>query len=303
MSRIAIYAAVALFLLALAGEVTLRIIGFGDPPIFHTDPRIEYYAKEGSYRRYGNYMRINHFGMRSDPVAKKTTQLRVLLIGDSIVFGTYRVNQDELISTFLAPELERLTGRKVEVLNAACWSWGPENQLAYLQKFGTFDADTAVWLLSSHDAYDVPVPGFAETLPHESPWLATVEVLELLKQKNFKGPKPEGDPLVRSLKAVDRVVNLLEQKQIPLLVVQHWSTEELQKGMHEGGVALQKRFTELGVPTFSLDKPLRLAQQQGRDPYQDRLHLSAEGAEVIGKAIAKELKHRAATQLRKNPDP
>jgi hypothetical protein len=273
----------------VAGEVVLRLIGFGDPPVFNTHPRIEYYAKEGSYRRYGNYMQINQFGMRGAPVEQRGKQLRVLLIGDSIVFGTYRVNQDELISSFLGPELARLTERKVEVLNAACWSWGPENQLAYLQQFGTFDADTAVWVLSSHDAYDVPVPGFSDTLPKQSPFLAIVEVLELLEQKRFQGPAPAGDPLLRSLGAVTQVVELLKRRKIPLLVVQHWSVQELEAGMHEGGQALKQHFEQLGVPTFSLDSALRHAMAQGLEPYQDRLHVEASGAEVIGVAVAKRL--------------
>ncbi len=285
------------FLLGVTGEVVLRIIGFGDPPVFHTHPDIEYYAKEGSYRRYGNYMRINQFGMRGDPVEKRGEQLRVLLLGDSIVFGTYRVNQDELISSFLGPELARLTERKVEVLNAACWSWGPENQLAYLQKFGTFDADTAVWVLSSHDAYDVPVPGFNDTLPKQSPFLATVEVLELLEQKRFQGPTPTGDPLKRSLSAVTRVVELLKSRQIPLLVVQHWSVQELRDGMHEGGQALKKHFDELGVPTFSLDSAMRQSMNQGLEPYQDRLHVEASGAEAIGVSIAMQLVSAGDTLL------
>src|SRR5688572_9463752 len=135
--------------LLLLAEIVLRFIGFGDPPLHELDPRIEYYAKQGSYRRHGNLVRVNAFGMRGNELRARTGQLRVLLVGDSIVFGTYRVGQDQLISTFLEPELARLSGRAVEVLNVACSSWGPENQRAYLERFGTFDADIAVWVLSS----------------------------------------------------------------------------------------------------------------------------------------------------------
>ena len=194
-------AALACFALVIA-EVALRFKGFGDPPLHHLDPKIEYYAKQGSYRRHGNLVVVNAFGMRGPEVRPKKHQLRVILLGDSIVFGTYRVGQDELISTALEPELARLSGREVEVLNVACSSWGPENQLAYLERFGTFDADAVVWVLSSHDAYDVPVPGFAELLPRESHALALSEVYELYRQKQFKPPPPTGDPLERSLRAV-----------------------------------------------------------------------------------------------------
>jgi len=42
-------------------------------------------------------------------------------------------------------------GRPVVVGNASAKSWGPPNELAYLQHFGTLDADVVILELSSHD--------------------------------------------------------------------------------------------------------------------------------------------------------
>lgn len=273
-------------------EVGLRLKGFGDPPLHQLDPKIEYYAKQGSYRRHGNFVQVNAFGMRGNEVRPRQNQLRVLLVGDSIVFGTYRVGQDELISTALEPELARLSGRDVEVLNLACSSWGPENQLAYLERFGTFDADAVVWVLSSHDAYDVPVPGFAELLPREPRALALREVYELYRQKQFIPPPPAGDPLERSLGAAERVAQLLRQRALPLLVVHHWSEHELVHGMDKEGVRLDALFGSLNVPVFSLKPALLSARERGANPLQDPLHLSPDGARAVGVAIAHEVVRR-----------
>ncbi|HEU5074057.1 MAG TPA: SGNH/GDSL hydrolase family protein [Polyangiaceae bacterium] len=273
-------------------EIGLRLKGFGDPPLHHLDAKIEYYAKQGSYRRHGNFVQVNAFGMRGEPVRPRGTQLRVLLLGDSIVFGTYRVGQDELISTSLEPELARLSKRDVEVLNVACSSWGPENQLGYLERFGSFDADAVVWVLSSHDAYDVPVPGFAELLPREPRALALGEVYDLYWQKRFKPPPPTGDPLARSLKAVERIVARFRKEGLPLLVVHHWSETELGRGMDEEGLRLDALFDSLDVPVFSLKSVLLSAREKGKNPLQDPLHLSPDGARATGTAIAHELVRR-----------
>lgn len=273
-------------------EIVLRLKGFGDPPLHHLDPKIEYYAKQGTYRRHGNLVVVNAFGMRGPEVRPRKHQLRVLLLGDSIVFGTYRVGQNELISSTLEPELARLTARDVEVLNVACSSWGPENQEAYLERFGTFDADAVVWVLSSHDAYDVPVPGFAELLPQKPRALALREIYDLYWQKQFKPPPPVGDPLERSLSAAKRVVERLREQALPLLVVHHWSEDELAHGMDKEGARLDALFDSLEVPVFSLKPTLLSARQHGQNPLQDALHLSPDGAHAVGLAIAQEVVQR-----------
>lgn len=288
---LAYLAALSCAALVLA-EIALRMKGFGDPPLHHLDPKIEYYAKQGSYRRHGNFVKVNEFGMRGEEVRPRADQLRVLLLGDSIVFGTYRVGQDQLISTSLEPELARLTGRDVEVLNIACSSWGPENQLAYIERFGDFDANSVVWVLSSHDAYDVPVPGFAELLPREPRMLALGEVYDLYWQRRFIPPPPADDPLERSLRAAAHLVERFKKANLPLLVAHHWSEDELARGMDQEGQRLDALFASLHVPVFSLKPTLLAVRERGQNPLQDALHLSPDGAGAVGTAIAHEVVRR-----------
>lgn len=290
------YTAGVTLLLCGGVEGALRWYGLGDPPLYVLDKDIEYYAKHGSYRRYGNYVHINSFGMRSAEVRQKTDQVRILLLGDSIVFGTYRVNQDELISSFLEPELSRLLKRDVEVLNVASSSWGPLNQEAYLERFGIFQSDCVVWILSSHDAYDVPIPGFADLLPQEPGFTALGEAFDKLREKRFVAPASSGDPLERSLVAVRHVISLFSRARVPVLAAQHWSTEELARGMDKEGLVLRDLFEKLSVPVMSL-KPAVLEAQQTASPYQDTLHVSPAGARAIGHAIARELQRYRAMLL------
>jgi hypothetical protein len=78
---------------------------------------------------------------------------RVLVLGDSVVFGHININQADLATTRLSG-LELGDGRKIEALNVSAPSWGPGNLLAWIEANGLLGADTAVVVLSSHDLED-----------------------------------------------------------------------------------------------------------------------------------------------------
>jgi len=284
-----VYSGIAMLALALGAEVTLRAMGYGDPPIFVRDPDIEYYAKAGSYRRFGHVIHVNRYGMRASLLGENQEGHPILLLGDSIVFGSYRVLDDELVSAYLAERLATSGSARPTVLNAACTSWGPVNQQAYLARFGTFDAKLVVWVLSSHDLYDVPVDGYSDVLPLEHPALALTEAVQLVRHRWFPGVPPNEAAAARSLRALEQVVSSLAASNTPLLVALHPAESEIEPGFDAGGRRMLRKFEMLNVPVLDLRAALRASEGRGERPYEDGLHLTGSGAKAVAEAIAERL--------------
>lgn len=280
------YTCIALLALMLAGEVTLRALGYGDPPIFVRDPRIEYYPRPGVYRRFGHVIHVNRYGMRASLLGATHEHRPILLLGDSIVFGSYRVSDKELVSAYLAQLLTTPGAAPVNVLNAACTSWGPVNQQAYLARFGTFDAKLVVWVLSSHDLYDVPVAGYSDVLPLERPALALTEAVQLVRHRRFRGAPPDEAQAARSLRAIGQVASSLAAAKTPLLVALHPTASELNSGFDSAGRRIMQEFELLKIPVLDLSAALAASQRRGERPYQDGLHLTSSGAKAVAGAIA-----------------
>lgn len=87
---------------------------------------------------------INSFHQRSP----ERSEVDVLVLGDSVVSAGNVA--EGLTATAL---LEASTG--LRVANISCDSWGPQNLLAYVRRFGTFGARWAFVVVSNHDAGDV----------------------------------------------------------------------------------------------------------------------------------------------------
>ena len=164
-------------------ELFARIaLGLGDPPLTQRDPGIDYLFVPGTYHRFGNTIHYNSFSMRADeisPTKQNPDELRVLVMGDSVLNGG-ALTDDQDLATFIAQQrLRERLGRPVWVGNVSAASWGPGNLLAYADRFGWFDADVVIFLLSSHDVRDVP--GFQADLgpnfPLSRPSLALTEGL------------------------------------------------------------------------------------------------------------------------------
>jgi len=174
-------------ILAIFSEIVSRfMVGLGDPPLYQADATMEYMLQPSkTYYRFHNRVSVNRYGMRADefpPHKSSSEELRVLVFGDSIVYGGVRIDQNEIGTEILKPSLQREFGRPVVIGNASATSWGPPNELAYLQRYGTLDADVVILVLSSHDYADAPtftpVVGIAAQYPGKKPVLAVADLLE-----------------------------------------------------------------------------------------------------------------------------
>jgi len=138
------------------GELTdSTVLGLGTPPLYVADTLTEYRLKPSQQlRRFGNRIELNQSSMRSNALLQQRPvyQRRVLVFGDSVVWGGAVLDQEQIATELLAqPGI-------TEVGNVAVPSWGPGNWLGYAKRFGFLDATDVVLVISSHDAADNPSP-------------------------------------------------------------------------------------------------------------------------------------------------
>lgn len=128
-------AVLTLVVLLVAAEIFCRAyLGLGDPPLSVSDPELEYmFVGPRTYHRFGNVIAYNSFHQRSPELAARrtdTSELRVMVLGDSVVNGGAQTDQTELATSRIAARLSTELARPTAVMNVSAGSWGPENLLS-----------------------------------------------------------------------------------------------------------------------------------------------------------------------------
>lgn len=165
-------------------EITLRVLGFGNPALLQADADAGYiFAPNQTVYRFGNKLEYNQFSQRSEQIAAKKPEgtLRILMTGDSVLNGNNTTDQKETISELFEARLLGIK-KRVEVLNASAGSWGIGNQLGYLRKFGTFESDAVILQIGTHDLVQPTSSssrvGNDPLMPNRKPLLAIQEVFD-----------------------------------------------------------------------------------------------------------------------------
>lgn len=306
---------VVLLVLLVGGELFARFyLGLGDPALSQADPQIEYLFKpDQDCRRFGNRLRYNHYSMRSDdfPVHKsQANELRVMVVGDSVINGGAQTDQAQLATSIIQKKLAEDLKRPVVVGNISAGSWGPPNELAYLKKFGLFDADVLVIVLSSHDAFDVPtfepVVGVSRSYPEHRPVLALWEGFDRYVLPKFEKkpeanegyvaatqPAPQAD-VDACMKAIREMVEMGRGAGAKVILAQHLERAERLATPNFGHGQIEREAERDGLKPIQLGKAFDASRQHGEDPYRDAIHPNAIGqremARVLVGAIEAELK-------------
>lgn len=295
---------IALFiLLFLVIEIILRGFGFGENIIYIPDEKIGYIpAPNQRLRRFGNRIEINEYSMRSSPLLTDAKTLRVLLLGDSVANGGWWTDEEETISAMLARHLELAVKQKVEVLNASANSWGPRNQLAYLQRFGTFEARAVVLLLNTDDLFATAptsqVVGRDRNYPNRQPPLAIIEVFSRYLWRNqpeeLKAVQAEGgDRVGRNLDAIKQMLEIASQKNAYFLLAMTPLLREIgEPGPRDYEKQARRRlsaFTESAKIPYIDFLPLFTSTSDPKALYRDHIHLSPSGNEFVSKALGNRL--------------
>ncbi|MBE9139346.1 SGNH/GDSL hydrolase family protein [Nodosilinea sp. LEGE 07088] len=288
---------------AIAELFLRRRYGLGTPPLYVADIRTGYrLAPNQRLRRRGRRIEINQYSMRGPAIARQrpTDTLRVLMLGDSIVNGGWWTDQSELLSlrvqqALAAPDLPGC--KAVEVLNASANSWGPRNELGYVLRFGTFDAQVVLLVLNTDDLFAIAPHscdlGRNPQYPTRRPPLALWEALS--RSRSYK-PSPElqalhdqpGDRVGVNLEAIRQLHQTVQAAQGQLLLAMTPLRRELEgEGPRDYERVARQRLTHFAhsqaIPY--LDFLLLLKSTNYAPLYFDHIHLSTEGNSWVGQSI------------------
>ena len=286
---------VALPVLLLTAEWAARVLfGLGNPVLYVSDPAIEYMLRPNQdLRRFGKHVLVNQYGMRSAAFPEHKTsadELRVLVIGDSVVNGGNRADQSQLATTLLQERLAAATQRAVVVGNVAAGSWGPPNMLAWTHAFGFLAADVVIVVLSSHDASDVPTFGPLDPITHPTsrPVSALLEGAVNYLPRLWSGEAPDEGvaaelrsdmraPNADALDALRQLVREARSAGACIGMVQHLTRAELIGRPGPGHEALGSLAGELGV----MDRDDIRIPAAAAALYRDNIHFNDAGQRAL----------------------
>ncbi|MER3433536.1 MAG: lipolytic protein G-D-S-L family [Leptolyngbya sp. ERB_1_1] len=293
--------AIALLSIALIFlELALRIrFGFGDPLLYIADTEIGYLlAPNQSVRRFGNRIEINPYSMRSRKFAPKSEigTKRVLMIGDSIINGGWWTDQKDVVSELIAR-----SSKPLEVLNASANSWSPRNELAYLKRFGTFNADVIVLVINTDDLFGTQPTSLAvghdRNYPNRKPISAIVEVVD-----RYLLPAPElpaelkkiqsegGDRVGINLDAIRQIRDIAIQNKAEFVLAMTPLFRELTpSGSRDYEITARQRLTKMTqieqIQYIDFLAIFQAESSQIQDLYRDHIHLSSSGNRILSDRI------------------
>ncbi|TLD68427.1 hypothetical protein FEM03_22745 [Phragmitibacter flavus] len=275
------------------------------------DSKIEYlYKPSSNYQRFGHEVRYNQYSMRSDDFSQRKTareELRVLVIGDSVVEGGGLVDQKDIATERLRKLLQQGTQIPVLVGNASAKSWGPPNMLEYVKRYGFFDADVCIVVVSSHDVADVPtfmpIVGVHPDFPARKPVLAVEELFTRYlpryvpaMRKNLPQPdtlNPEElerlmkSSVETSMQALRELLELAKASGAEVMVAQHLEKRELEDKPMPGHGVIADVAKSCGTEVIQLGPAMASTREAGTETYKDNIHLTSAGQEAVGEALFK----------------
>jgi lysophospholipase L1-like esterase len=291
--------AITFGLLALA-ELGLRVVlGFGNPLIYIADEDIGYLlAPNQRVRRFGNLVEINQYSMRTSTITPlpSDSHWRLLLLGDSVANGGWWTHQSQTISQQIGQLWTEKSDRSLEVLNASANSWGPRNELAYLQKYGLFGANAVILLINTDDLFARPpssvVVGRDRNYPDAKPPGAIAEIVSryLLPSPKLPQEQPaEKDLVAANLEAIGEIQKIVEKANGKFILAMTPLLREVgEPGSRDYEIKTRQRLTEFTQKQQILYLDFLPIFQSNSNPnalYRDHIHLSPEGNLEVSKTL------------------
>lgn len=296
-------------LIFFSSEIIARyIIGLGDPPLYISHPTIEYEMMPSqNVKRFHRRIYINSLGMRSDELSnhKDKNKKRVLVYGDSILWGGSLINQKNLATEVLKRNLNKRVN-KFEVANISAGSWGPGNWLAHLKERGTYNSDQILILISSDDWKDNPhFNSLKCTLssPTEKPKLAINELFIRYfysKISNYKSRmfekldcKEKIYPSNKGLNDLQEFFTIILKNKIPITVIQFWDRDEFINEKTKLGYSLVKDLANKNnVSTIDTLPFFKKCSSNPNDLFTDDIHpFTKLGQSCLAKVLEYALKN------------
>lgn len=288
-----------IILVLLAGEIILQTaFGFCDNVLVQADENLEYIAQPNQDRYIlGRTIFYNEQSMRSGKIVEDA--LIILGMGDSVINGGILTDQKDLATDILTEDLSADFQKKIQVLNIAYKSWGPDNVYAYLEKYGDFEADILFLVASSHDAYDnmtfENIVGNDKNYPQNQYKFAYFEIFDRYLipkfQKLLDSNKTQTAVLGLGKNEFEfntgfaDILSLSLNRNIPFIIYLHPEISEINKRAYndQGQMIIEFAKTNGIEILFGL-------QGAKKEQYQDNIHLNEAGQKHLAGILLPVLK-------------
>ena len=270
------------------------VIGLGNPIILKRHPSIEYeLVPNQKVNRFHRQIKINSEGMRSDDlkIIKDPKDIRVLIFGDSIIWGGSLISQNNLGTELLREK--KFNNRSLEIANISAGSWGPGNWLAFINERGLYDADIVILVISSHDWNDSPDFLYRNFI-EKKPFTATNEFFmrylfpkintsfQNLKSLYRRNPNPLnknisakeiGNIKGKGLDDLSEFIDFVKESKAKLAIVQFWDKEEfIYETPKKGNLLIKKVIKEKNIPNIQSVDNFKKCSNNHKDLFTDSIH-------------------------------
>ncbi len=276
------------------------ILGIGNPILYKSDPKLEYeQLPSQKVKVFHNNISINSLGMKSDELQfpKSANTKRILVYGDSVIFGGNLLSNNSLATNFLKNILKS-EKYKYEIANISSGSWGPGNWLAHIKERGIYDADHVLIVLNSNDFFDVPKYESIENNPQyptKKPLFATIFFIKryvlprintLFKRvtREIQITKNDDQGLTKknivkkeeienSLKDLKEIIKVLREKKVTLSVIQFWDKEEfINNYPRDSNFLMSQVFKRNKIHVLQSGESFKKCSSNPNDLYIDNIH-------------------------------
>jgi len=276
----------SIFIFSVSIEIIAKyVLGLGNPPLSIQHRSIEYeFVPNQDLKRFHRHIKINSLGMRSGELSQNPNKKRILVYGDSIIWGGTITDQKDLSTEILKKLLEK-NNYNYEVGNISAGSWGPGNWLAHVTERGIYEAKVVILVISSHDWLDNPTYESIKnniSLPTNKPYFASEELIKRYIfpkiKKNFQSINNSQTNQIstenkKGLEDLGKFINLVREKGAEIVVVQFWDREEFKNNKpKEGNKFIKKVLKENKVKTIDSIDGFRKCSKNPRDLFIDNIH-------------------------------
>ena len=247
-------------------------------------------------QRFGNRININDASMRTSIDILNRPKLgkkRVLIFGDSVLWGTSLLDQADIATSILGIKLKE----DYQIYNVSAGSWGPGNWNQFIKENGLFNADQVIFLISSHDLNDIPNPltKINKLMPGANPPFATWELVnryalpriqrylaKIIPNNKKQNTLNKNSRISVGKSNLNQSIDLVNDSGADLTAVQFWNRREFESESPDKNHSIIKDLlSDRKVNTFQSLPIFKNCSNQASDLFFDSIHLSREGQKCL----------------------
>ena len=277
--RILKWAALAGGLVLVAAEITLRLSGLLDFPLYRPGLPYGYIpapSQSGAFLNHYDYAFNSRSMGVADEFAPKPDVKDTFLVGDSIVYGGNPYRQSEK----LGPQLQGKIGGKVWPISAGSWSLSNELLYIELNPDVARRSDELVFVLNSGDLQAPSAWKLESTHPTHRPLLAFQYLAA--KKLHIEGRRPIGPALVRDWKSQWSAFRA--GKSPPTLIVLYPNKAEANDGKLRFSALVEPMQVLSGVGVRFVD--VGADRRWNTSLYRDEIHPTPEGTGILATIVS-----------------